>query len=419
MARERIAPRSRSEAEFSIGDVARRAGVAHDYVSRLVELGVVSRGQGGDFTEGDVRRVRLMQTLERAGVPLDGVAAAIQRGDLSLDFMNMSHFRRLSSHTDVTFQELSEKTKTPLELLLVIREAGGFAEPQPTDRVRENELLIVPLIEAQVAEGFHPRVIERWLRVYGDSLRRIAETEGDWWHTEVEVPLLESGMTPAEMMQAADSRVVQRIAPFLDQALIGLYHGHQEHTWTKNILDGIESALSEAGVYSRLERPAAICFLDLSGYTRLTEERGDEAAAELSETMSRIVQRTSTSRGGRPIKWLGDGVMLYFPEPGPGVIAALDMIEGIANAGLPPAHVGLNAGPVLFQEGDYFGRTVNVASRIVDYARPGEVVVSQEVVDAADATSASFVEIGPVELKGLSEALRLYTARHDTRRADS
>src|SRR5918996_5772109 len=287
VARERIALRSRSEAEFSIGDVARRAGVAHDYVSRLVELGVVSRGQGGDFTEGDVRRVRLMQTLERAGVPLDGVAAAIQRGDLSLDFMNISHFGRLSAHTDVTFQELSEKTKTPVELLLVIREAAGFAEPQLTDRVRENELLIVPLIKAQVAEGFRPRVIERWLRAYGDSLRRIAEIEGDWWHTEVEVPLLESGMTPAEMMQAADGRIVQRIAPFLDQALIGLYHGHQEHTWTKNILDGIESALSEAGVYSRLERPAAICFLDLSGYTRLTEERGDEAAAELSETMSR------------------------------------------------------------------------------------------------------------------------------------
>jgi adenylate cyclase len=111
--------------------------------------------------------------------------------------------------------------------------------------------------------------------------------------------------------------------------------------------------------------------------------------------------------------------MLHFPEPGPGVIAALDMVESIASAGLAPAHVGLHAGPVLFQEGDYFGRTVNAASRIADYARPGEVVVSQEVVEAADATPASFVEIGPVELKGLSEALRLFTARHDTRTAGS
>jgi adenylate cyclase len=97
------------------------------------------------------------------------------------------------------------------------------------------------------------------------------------------------------------------------------------------------------------------------------------------------------------------------------VLAALDMVQGIASAGLPPAHVGLHAGPVLFQEGDYFGRTVNAASRIADYARPGEVLVSQEVVDAAETTPATFVEIGPVELKGLTEALRLFTASHDTR----
>ncbi|HEX7145718.1 MAG TPA: adenylate/guanylate cyclase domain-containing protein [Gaiellaceae bacterium] len=401
--------------EYSIDDVAARAGAAHDYVSRLVELGVVSVGEGGGFSEGDVRRVRLMQTLERAGVPLEEVAAAIRRGELSLGFLDMSHFTRLSSLSGVTFQELSEKTNVPVELLLVIREAAGFAEAHPTDRARENELQIVPLIEAQVALGFRLPVIERWLRAYGDSLRRIAETEGEWWHTEIELPLLESGMTAAEMMEAADGRVVHRIVPFLDQALVALYHGHQEHAWTKNFLDGIEAALSGAGVHSRVERPPAICFLDIAGYTRLTEERGDEAAAELAGTMSRIVQRTSTSHGGRPIKWLGDGVMFHFPEPGPGVIAALDMVEGIAGAGLPPAHVGLHAGPVLFQEGDYFGRTVNIASRIADYARPGEVVVSQPVVDAAEATPVSFVEIGPVELKGLSESIRLHTARRDAR----
>ena len=402
--------------EYSIGDVAARAGAAQDYVGELVELGVLSVGRGGHFSKGDVRRVRLMQTLERAGIPLEEVATTIRRGDLSLDFMDMSHFARLSPLTDVTFEELSEKTNVPVELLLVMREAAGFAEPLPEDRVRDNELLIAPLIEAQVAEGFRPRVIERWLRVYGDSLRRIAETEGDWWHTEVEVPLLESGMTPAQVIEAETSGVSQHIVPFLDQAIIALYHGHQEHAWTKNILDGIEATLSEAGVHSRLERPPAICFLDITGYTRLTEERGDEAAADLAGTMSRIVQRTSTTHGGRPVKWLGDGVMFYFPEPGPGVIAALDMVDGIASAGLPPAHVGLHAGPVLFQDGDYFGRTVNAASRIADYARPGEVVVSQEVVNAADATPVSFVEIGPVELKGLSESIRLHTARREPRK---
>jgi adenylate cyclase len=399
--------------EYSIQDVAERAGVHPDYVGRLVELGILSPGQSGLLSQGDVRRVRLMQTLERAGVPLDGVGVAVRRGYLSLGFMDTAYYDRLAALTDVTFQGLSEKTGIPAELLMVIREAVGFAEPQPEDRVRENELLIAPLIELQVSEGFRPAVIERWLRVYGDSLRRIAETEADWWHTEVEVPFLESGMTPAEMMEVADTQVAQRMAPFLDQTIIAMYHGHQEHTWMKSIIDGVEAALSDAGVYSRLEQPPAVCFLDITGYTRLTEERGDKAAAELAGRLSRLVQRTSMQHGGKPVKWLGDGVMFHFREPGPGVVAALEMVDAAASAGLPPAHVGLHSGPVLFQEGDYFGRTVNIAARIAEYARPGEVVVSQEVADAADAAPVSFVEIGPVELKGISGPLHLHTARRD------
>lgn len=116
--------------------------------------------------------------------------------------------------------------------------------------------------------------------------------------------------------------------------------------------------------------------------------------------------------GGRPVKWLGDGVMLYFREPGPGVVAALEMVDGVAAAGLPPAHVGLHAGPVVFQAGDYYGQTVNVAARIAEYARPGEVVVSQAVVDASQTAQAIFTEIGPVELKGVSGVIRLYAAHH-------
>src|SRR5207244_2275016 len=93
-----------------------------------------------------------------------------------------------------------------------------------------------------------------------------------------------------------------------------------------------------------------------------------------------------------------------------GVVAALDMVDGISEAGLPPAHVGLHAGPVLFQDGDYFGQTVNVASRIAEYARPGEVLVSQEVLAASEGGVASFTEIGPVELKGVSGTVRLHAA---------
>jgi hypothetical protein len=73
---------------YSIGDVADRAGVANDYVVMLAELKILALGPDGHLSEGDVRRVRLLQTLERAGMPLQGVAAAVQSGNLSLGFLD-------------------------------------------------------------------------------------------------------------------------------------------------------------------------------------------------------------------------------------------------------------------------------------------------------------------------------------------
>ena len=132
--------------------------------------------------------------------------------------------------------------------------------------------------------------------------------------------------------------------------------------------------------------------------------------ASLAEELARLVQRTSAQHGGRPIKWLGDGVMFYFDDPARGVVAALEMVGGVAAAGLPPAHVGIDCGPVTFQQGDYFGQTVILASRIADFARPSEVVVSASVVAASSDQPVEFSEIGPVELKGVSGAVQLFSA---------
>jgi adenylate cyclase len=387
-------------------EVAQRAGVDPDYVDRLVELGILTPTAGAAFSPGDVLRARWVQSLERAGVPLDGMAAAVRDGALSFSFMDVAAVDRFAGLTGTTFQELSAQTGIPLELLMVVREAVGFAEPRPEDHVHEYELSVVPAIQLQLAKGFHPVVIERWLRVYGDSLRRIAETETAGWRSEVVMPLLASGMTEVEL-----AALGSRMAPLREQALLAIYHGQQEHAWTQGLAEHVEGALERAGLYRRLDRPPAVCFLDITGYTRLTEERGDEAAADLAARLATLVRRSSQEHGGTPVKWLGDGVMFYFREPAAAVLAAVEMVEAVGSHDLPPAHVGIHAGPVIFQEGDYFGRTVNLAARIAEYARPGEVVVSQEVVDAADAAPVSFVEIGPVELKGVSGPLRLHTAR--------
>jgi adenylate cyclase len=394
-------------------EVAERAGVDFAFVDRLVDLGIVTPDAQGRLGGGDVRRVRLAQTLDQAGVPLEGIGDAISSGAISLGFLDQPFYERFASLSSVTFKDLAEKTGIPIELLMVVREAIGFAQPRPEDAVREDELRIAPVIERLLATGSRVAVVERLLRVWGESLRRIAEMEGDWWRSEVEMPLLASGMSEREMMEAAN-RLSPELASLQETALIEIYHAQHEHAATKNIIEDIESALAKAGVYSRLDRAPAVCFLDITGYTRLTEERGDEAAADLAAQLGRMVQRTSMQHGGKPVKWLGDGVMFYFHDPGPAVLAALEMVNGVAGAGLPAAHVGLHAGPVLFQEGDYFGRTVNVAARIADYARPGEVLVTQEVVDASRGARVAFTPIGPVELKGVSGAIELYAARDGT-----
>jgi adenylate cyclase len=396
--------------EYTRQEVAERAGVDPDYVDRLVELGILTPGAGAVFSPGDALRTRWVQGLERAGVPLEGLAAAVRDGTLSFSFMDMAAFDRFAGLSGTTFQQLSARTGIPLDLLMVVREAFGFAEPGPHDAVRNDELSVVAAIELQLSKGFRPAVIERWLRVCGDSLRRVAETETGWWHTEVELPLLESGMTEAEMLQV-QADMGSEVAPLTEQALVAIYHGQQEHAWSQGFVEHVEGALERAGLHSRLERPPAVCFLDVTGYTRLTEERGDAAAAELAARLARLVRRSAQEHDGTPVKWLGDGVMFYFREPRDAVLAAVEMVAVVGRHGLPPAHVGIHAGPVVFQDGDYFGRTVNVAARIAEYARPGEVLVSQAVVDATDGAPVAFAEVGPVELKGVSGTLRLHTAR--------
>lgn len=398
----------------STDQIAKAAGVEPSYVVGLIEEGILQPDGTGLLSERDVRRVRIVQTLEGAGLPLAGLGEAVRSGVISLDFIDSPSYERWGSFSDTTFQSLSDETGVPVELLMVIREAMGSAAPLPDDPVRVDEMLVVPMVQLQHQQGFRPAVIERALRVNGECLRRIAETESDWWSSEVMLPILRSERDPAAVM-AAMARASHELSPALanvgDHAILAVYHGQQTHSWIRNILEGFETALVRAGLQTRLQRVPAMCFFDLTGYTRLTEERGDEVAAGLARSLASLVQKNSVRYGGKAVKFLGDGVMFHFPEPGKGVLAALDMVEAAVSVGLPPAHVGLHAGPVLFQEGDYFGRTVNISARIADYARPGEVLVSQEVVDASGDLELAFTEIGPVELKGVSGAVRLHKAR--------
>ena len=399
-----------SEPIYTRAQMAARSGIDAGFIDRLFALGILSPSGDDRFTEGDARRARIMQALDSTGLPLDSVAEAMRTNQIDLGFVDDPAYSLFAGLTEETFHDASSRTGVPIELLFAIREAMGSPPPIAEDRVREIEMGVIPAVELMVRHGVRPPVIERALRAFGDNLRRMAEVESDWWMSDVIQPVLASGASLAEVgPRTAD--FANALAPLGERMILALYHGHQTNSWMKNFFESFEAGMTAAGLYKPVERPPAIAFLDLSGYTRLTEDRGDAAAADLAGRLARIVQRTSGQHGGRPVKWLGDGVMFHFRDPGPGVVATLEMVEAARQAGLPPAHVGLHAGPVLFQEGDYFGRTVNIAARIADYARQGEVLVTDEVVAASDLPGVRFDPIGPVELKGLTEAVPLHVAR--------
>jgi DNA-binding transcriptional MerR regulator len=139
--------------EYTRQEAARRAGVDPDRLDRLVGCGILTPAAGDRFSPSDVLRARWVQSLERAGLPLEGLAAAVRDGALSFSYFDMTAFDRFAGLSGTTFQDLSAQTGIPLELLLVIREAFGSAEPRAEDTVREDELSVVAVIELQLADG--------------------------------------------------------------------------------------------------------------------------------------------------------------------------------------------------------------------------------------------------------------------------
>jgi adenylate cyclase len=399
---------------LSASGLADLAGVTEAEVQRLVELGVlVARDGAGPFLATDVPKVRLATACERAGLPMEGIAAAIRAGRLSFAFLEGAPYRQWAVRSARTYRQVSQETGIPLDLLGSALEAIGFARMAPDELIREDELEVVPLLQLGHSSGFLDQLWSTRLgRGYQEGLGLVAGVEREVWQARFMAPMLAAGAD----RQSAMERAAQQAAdldpvPVLDRALLGAYRRQQELAWVEQLVEDIEAALEDTGMLGRPGRVPATCFLDLVGYTRPTEERGDAAAAALAETLAVLVGRSAREHGGVPVKWLGDGVMVWFREPAGAVLAALGMVAQLPQAGLPPAHVGVAAGPVVVQGGDYFGRTVNLAARIAARAGAGEVLVSDRVAESAPPEGVTFVELGELRLEGFARPVRLLEAR--------
>jgi adenylate cyclase len=397
---------------LSAAGLADLAGVTEAEVQRLVELGIlVARDGDQPFLAADAQKVRLATACEQAGLPMEAIASAIQQGRLSFAFLEAAPYRRWAVRKGRTYRQVSQDTGVPLELLGSFLEAIGFARMPADELIREDELDVVPLLQRGLVTGI---LDQRWStrvgRGFAEGLRLVAGVEKEVWQARFIAPLRASGADqPAARERAAQLSI--DFLPLVDTALLAAYRRQQELAWIEDMVEDIEAALEAAGALGRPGRVPAMCFLDLVGYTRLTEERGDRVAAELAEALAVLVGRSSREYSGVPVKWLGDGVMVHYREPAEAVLSALQLVAQLPQAGLPPAHVGVAAGPVVVQGGDYFGRTVNLAARLAAHASASRVLVSERVAEAAPPQGVAFVELGQVRLAGIAQPVRLLEAR--------
>jgi adenylate cyclase len=397
---------------LSASGLADLAGATEAEVARLTELGVLVAREGpGPFRETDVQKVRLATACERAGLPMAGIAEAIRAGRLSFTFLEGTPFRRWAVRSARTYRQVSEETGIPLDTLGAVLESMGFARMGPDEPMREDELKVVPLIRVGLSSGiFDVAWLARLGRAHVEGLRLIATAWGEAYEARFEGPVLAAGGDRRAAMEEA-ARLSLDFLPVGDPALLAIYHRQEELLWTAGLVERIEDELEAAGALGRPASVPAMAFLDLVGYTRLTEERGDAAAAAAAEALAQLVYRSAREHDGVPVKWLGDGVMVYHREPAGAVRSALGMVARLPEAGLPPAHVGVAAGPVVVQGGDYFGRTVNLAARIAAAAGPGQVLVSQSVASSAPPDGVRFLDLGERRLKGIAGPVRLLEAR--------
>ena len=398
--------------ELTAPELAARAGVEQAEIERLIAAGVIVPRDGRTpFRTVDLLKIRVARACEEGGLPLDGMAEAVRRGLLSFAFVESWPFERWGADVPQTHLELAEEVGLPFESYQRIVAAFGFVRPEPDDVVVQTQRPIALLLGRVIEFGIADEAdAVRLGHVYAEAFRRIAIAETEIYHSGIEMPLLRQGLGERRMMEMG-SAMSPELVGLLDDAVMAAYRRQQEFTWIEHEIEHIEQALEDAGVSLPAGPPTAMCFLDLSGYTRVTEERGDREAAALADRLSAIVQQSSRQHRGEAVKWVGDGVMIRFRDPSGAVVSSLDMVDEISAAGLPPAHVGVAAGPVISQGGDYFGRTVNLASRISDRAAGGQVLVTESVREMTSVPGVSFAGIGPIELKGLNAPVELFEAR--------
>jgi adenylate cyclase len=354
-----------------------------------------------DGLEGEQRaeRIALLQYLAADGVPL----AELQRTTASGTLMFLPAERVIGGHARFTAAEIAQRGEVSEDFLIAVRRAMGLPIAAPEEAIyTEADLEAVRMRHVAQAAGISDEEILDLMRTLGRGLSQAAET----MRTLTMRLVLEPGVSEHELAQRY-AYAASQLAPMLGPLVTNLLNLHLRQMAQSEAINAAE----RSGGQLPGSREIAVCFADLVGFTRLGEEVPPDELGRLAVRLETLASEVATP-SVRLIKTIGDAAMLTSLEPEPLLDAALTLLDAAEAEGehFPQLRAGIAIGPALSRAGDWFGRPVNLASRITQIARPASLLAEREVRESArEAYHWSYA--GERRLRGIREPVPLFRAR--------
>jgi class 3 adenylate cyclase len=392
-----------SEARRTALELAEDAEVTVEQLAEWESLGILHRCDDGAFDDEALVRARLLRYATRRGLTGEALAAATEnQGDVmarSVRFLGAPEGRGRS------IEQAADELGLDAALVRRLWIASGFGDET---RIFDDDVEELRGLVGARGAGMPDEALLQVARVFGDALSRVADLEIRLFHFYVHEALRSSGLADDEIteMTTASGAFMQGLV----EPAILYYH---RKAWQRALREDVMLHLAEdveaAGVAIG-ELTVAVLFVDVAGYTAMTERLGDTAAAAVLDRFSDLVREAAANHDGRVVKQIGDEFMVVFPDGVAAVRCGLDLsLRANGEADFPELRMGAHAGPVLYRDADYLGATVNLAARVTGEAGPGELVVTDAVRRATDELlGLDWQPLGARALKGLADPVDLH-----------
>jgi adenylate cyclase len=391
--------------EPSLADVARRVGVSPATLRRWVDSGLVPAGPDRAMTPASIAQARVVSRLRERGHTLEEIRAATASGKLA-----SSYIEGLLPDAPArwTLEEAAQETGLEPALIERIFMSMGFGA-HGFEHLSDDDVQLLRYSAAVLAAGLPLVAFLQLVRVYGQAMSQIADAEVRLFHLYVHEPLMRDGVPGWEMAEEMEG-LARDIMPLASPMMEHAHNRFLQHFIQQDVIGHMEADLGDWGRGDRLlgRLRVGIAFADLAGYTRLTEEVGDEEAVSTVERFVEHVERTLPD-DARIIKTIGDEVMVVGSDAAALLDWAVAFQRQSTEGPRPHPRIGLHYGETLYRDGDYYGREVNQASRVAARAAAGEVLVTRPVVDQAP-PGLTFQRIGEVRLKGFANTTEIFLA---------